>query len=96
MDREVLMFIQLFHSTIKKQGMPTNSFENRFFPALKGFALCTGDVCTDKAHDQMTFVDSHQSAFGTHGVCATATDDPAFDNECFRSDGATFNPISIG
>jgi len=68
----------------------------QFFPALKRFAQCTGDACTDKAHDQMTFVDSHQSAFETHGVCATSVSDPAFDNECFKSDGASFNPISTG
>jgi hypothetical protein len=69
----------------------------QLFPALKDFALCTSnDACMDKAHDQMTFVDNHQSAFETHGVCATATGDPAFDDECFRGDGATFNPISTG
>jgi hypothetical protein len=44
----------------------------------------------------MIFVDTHQTAFETHGVCATAAGDPDFDNECFRSDGATFNPILTG
>jgi len=71
--------------------------EGQFFPALKRFVLCTSDdACADKVHDPMTFVDGHQSAFETHGVCATAAGDPAFDNECFRSDGASFNSIATG
>ena len=38
----------------------------------------------------MTFVDAHQSAFASHGVCARSDDDPAFDQECFSSKGETF------
>jgi hypothetical protein len=73
--------------------------QNQFFPALKRFALCSSaedGACTDMTHDQMTFVDSHQIAFEKHGVCATSAADPTFDNQCFRSDGASFSPISDG
>jgi hypothetical protein len=38
----------------------------------------------------MTFVDSHQAAFRSHGFCATATSDPAFDQECFSASGQSF------
>lgn len=38
----------------------------------------------------MTFVDEHQSAFESHGFCATGDNDPAFDRECFRTDGQSF------
>jgi lysophospholipase L1-like esterase len=88
------------HPTFSLDNQKANDADKfireQFLPALKGFALCTGDACADKAHDQMIFVDSHQSAFEMHGVCATSVSDPAFDNECFRSDGTTFNPISNG
>src|SRR5262249_4614131 len=38
----------------------------------------------------MTFVDAHQAAFASHGACARADDDPAFDRECFSGKGETF------
>jgi hypothetical protein len=73
--------------------------QTRLFPALKRFALCSSaedGACTDMTRDRMTFVDAHQAAFETHGVCATSAADPAFDNECFKSDGKSFSPISYG
>jgi hypothetical protein len=38
----------------------------------------------------MTFVDSHQAAFATHGFCARADNDPEFDRDCFRPNGDSF------
>jgi hypothetical protein len=40
----------------------------------------------------MTFVEAHQRAFESHGVCKRADDDPAFDRECFSGAGETFEP----
>src|SRR5262249_35181748 len=42
------------------------------------------------ATERMTFVDSHQEAFASHGACARAADDPPFDRECFSGKGDTF------
>ena len=63
----------------------------RFLPGVKALARCEdGKSCRDPATDRMTFVDAHQPAFASHGVCARADDDPAFDQECFSSKGETF------
>jgi hypothetical protein len=64
---------------------------HRFLPGMKALARCEdGKSCRDPATDRMTFVDAHQSAFASHGVCARSGDDPAFDQECFSSKGETF------
>src|SRR5262249_42602242 len=39
-----------------------------------------------------TFVDAHQAAFASHGVCTSADTDPVFDRECFSSKGESFDP----
>src|SRR3954471_20122774 len=63
----------------------------RFLPALKAIAQCAGGtVCRDPAADRMTFVDAHQQAFLSHGVCARSEQDPEFDRECFGADGKSF------
>ena len=63
----------------------------RFLPSIKVLATCEGGrYCRDPASERMTFVDSHQAAFASHGVCARADDDPAFDRECFSGKGETF------
>ena len=38
----------------------------------------------------MSFVDGHQKAFRSHGYCASAAGDPAFDRTCLKSNGQTF------
>jgi hypothetical protein len=40
----------------------------------------------------MTFVDSHQAAFASHGFCARAESDPEFDRQCFSATGDSFDP----
>src|SRR4029079_16988724 len=67
--------------------------QNEFLPQLKALATCrSGVLCRDPAVDRMTFVESHQEAFATHGFCARASGDPEFDRECFSPDGESFNP----
>src|SRR5438477_7269188 len=67
--------------------------QNEFLPQLKALATCrSGVLCRDPALDRMTFVDSHQEAFGAHGFCARASTDPEFDRECFSAHGESFNP----
>jgi hypothetical protein len=64
---------------------------NRFLPALKALAQCTGGtICQDPAADRMTFVDAHQPAFAAHGLCARSDQDPEYDRTCFLADGKTF------
>jgi hypothetical protein len=67
-----------------------NFVSQRFLPAVKALATCDGTGCRDPATERMTFVDSHQAAFASHGVCARAADDPPFDRECFSGKGNTF------
>src|SRR4030095_12088105 len=68
-----------------------NFVSRKFLPGIKALALCEdGRSCRDLAAERMTFVDSHQAAFCTHGAWARADDDPAFDRECFSGQGETF------
>lgn len=63
----------------------------KFLPGIKALARCEdGRSCRDPATERMTFVDAHQSMFASHGACARADDDPAFDRECFSGKGETF------
>jgi lysophospholipase L1-like esterase len=63
----------------------------RFLPDIRALARCEGSrTCRDPATERMTFVDSHQAAFASHGACARADEDPAFDRECFSGKGETF------
>ena len=65
----------------------------KFLPGIKAVARCEdGKSCRDPASESMTFVDGHQGAFASHGVCARADDDPAFDRECFSGKSETFEP----
>jgi lysophospholipase L1-like esterase len=62
----------------------------KFMPRLKALAQCeAGARCSSDA-DRMTFVDSHQTEFADHGVCARSNDDPDFDRECFSFEGNSF------
>ncbi len=71
--------------------------ENEFIPALKRYATCGGDDgCTDSARQTMLYADGHRSAFASHGFCATASDDPSFDNDCFLANGTSFQGAPAG
>lgn len=64
---------------------------HKFLPAMKTLARCEdGRNCRDPATERMTFVDTHQAEFASHGVCQQGTDDPVFDRECFSPTGDTF------
>ena len=64
----------------------------QFLPKIKALALCEGrTLCRDPDSERMTFADTHQQAFASHGVCARADSDPAFDRECFSPDGTSFD-----
>lgn len=63
--------------------------QNRFLPALKALATCTGGpTCADG--ERMSFADEHQAAFAQHGLCTRADTDPDFDRECFSAEGKSF------
>ena len=50
----------------------------RFLPGIRALARCEdGKTCRDPSTERMTFVDDHQPAFASHGVCARSDDDPA-------------------
>jgi hypothetical protein len=64
--------------------------KTKFFPRLQAFATCGKDSGCRSDLDRMTFVDDHQAQFESHGFCAQADDDPAFDRECFKVRGGSF------
>jgi hypothetical protein len=66
-----------------------NFVSQKFLPGIKALARCE-EGCRDLSTERMTFVDAHQAAFASHGACARADDDPAFDRECFSGKGETF------
>jgi hypothetical protein len=68
--------------------------QNRFLPAIKAIATCTGGIACG-AGEAMSFADAHQAAFAQHGFCARAETDPEFDRQCFSVDGKSFadNPV---
>ena len=63
----------------------------KFLPRMKALATCEGRSCRDPTSERMTFVDGHQAAFASHGVCARADTDPDFDRDCFSTKGESFN-----
>ena len=66
---------------------------NRFLPRLKALALCEAGECADPATDRMTFVDAHQAAFATHGICVALAGRSAVRPRCFSPKGDSFDPI---
>src|SRR5262250_2030500 len=66
-----------------------NFVSQRLLPEIRALARCE-EGCRDPSTERMTFVDAHQAAFASHGACARADDDPAFDRECFSRKGETF------
>jgi lysophospholipase L1-like esterase len=82
-----------FNAQPQRLAAVSNFVEGEFLPQLKGLALCqSGILCRNPGADRMTFVDSHQAAFASHGFCARAENDPEFDRQCFSSSGDSFNP----
>ncbi len=70
--------------------------QDKFLPKVKALARCeAGTICRDPGSDRMTFVDSHQAAFASHGFCARADSDPEFDRECFSTKGESFDPNPV-
>jgi hypothetical protein len=80
--------------------------DNQFLPKLKLLATCDDKAtCHDPMADRMTFVDGHQAAFESHGMCTHGADDPPFDRACFSQSGNSFqadltkaadNPMACG
>ncbi len=80
--------------------------DTKFLPKLKMLATCDGNkICRDPMTDRMTFADSHQAAFASHGMCVHAPNDPDFDRDCLSPDGKSFetdltkaadNPMACG
>jgi hypothetical protein len=80
--------------------------DTKFLPKLKMLATCDGNkICRDPTTDRMTFVDAHQTAFESHGMCVRAASDPEFDRTCFLTNGESFstdpatapdNPMACG
>ena len=65
----------------------------KFLPRVKALARCeAGPKCANPETDRMTFVDSHQTEFASHGICARSPNDPEFDLECFSPEGKSFEP----
>ncbi len=65
--------------------------QDKFLPTLKDIVTCAAKGACADPKDSMTFVDAHQAAFAEHGFCARAETDPAFDRDCFSTEGKTFN-----
>src|SRR5262249_23759037 len=67
-------------------------FAQQVLPKIKSLATCAGgSTCRDARTERMSFVDSHQDAFASHGVCTRANTDPEFDLECFSPKGESFH-----
>ena len=63
--------------------------QNRFLPAIKALATCTGGAMCATG-EAMSFADAHEGAFAQHGLCAHADTDPEFDRTCFSPEGKSF------
>jgi lysophospholipase L1-like esterase len=82
-----------FNAQPQRLAAVSNFVESEFLPQLKGLALCEGGIlCRNPRADRMTFVDSHQASFASHGFCARAESDPEFDRQCFSATGDSFDP----
>ena len=82
-----------FNAQPQRLAAVSNFVESEFLPQLRALALCEGGIlCRNPRADRMTFVDSHQAAFASHGFCARADSDPEFDRQCFSANGDSFDP----
>ncbi|CAM5345730.1 GDSL-like Lipase/Acylhydrolase OS=Afipia felis OX=1035 GN=NCTC12722_01496 PE=4 SV=1 [Afipia felis] len=94
-----------FNAAPERLARTSQFVESEFLPRLKNIVLCTGGTICNGPRDAMTFVDQHQAAFENHGFCARAATDPAFDQQCFSTNGKSFttdivagasNPMTCG
>src|SRR5207237_8314651 len=82
-----------FNAQPQRLAAVSNFVEGEFLPQLRALALCEGGIlCRNPSTDRMTFVDSHQTSFASHGFCARAESDPEFDRQCFSATGNSFDP----
>ena len=82
-----------FNAQPQRLAAVSSFVQDEFLPQLKALALCqSGILCRNPRTDRMTFVDSHQDAFASHGFCARAQTDPEFDRACFSASGESFDP----
>ena len=82
-----------FNAQPQRLAAVSNFVESEFLPQLRALALCEGGIlCRNPRADRMTFVDSHQASFASHGFCARAESDPEFDRQCFSANGDSFDP----
>ncbi len=82
-----------FNAEPQRLAAVSSFVQDEFLPQLKALALCqSGILCRNPRADRMTFVDSHQQAFASHGFCARASTDPEFDRTCFLASGESFDP----
>ena len=80
--------------------------DKKFLPGIKALATCDGaKSCRDPMTDRMAFIDSHQGAFASHGMCVHSASDPEFDRACLSASGSSFeteltkgadNPLTCG
>ena len=82
-----------FNAEPQRLAAVSRFVQDEFLPQLKALALCqSGILCRNPRADRMTFVDSHQETFASHGFCARAPTDPEFDRTCFSASGESFDP----
>jgi lysophospholipase L1-like esterase len=82
-----------FNAQPQRLAAVANFVQDEFLPRLKALALCqSGILCRDPQADRMTFVETHQPVFASHGFCARAPTDPEFDRQCFSANGESFDP----
>jgi lysophospholipase L1-like esterase len=82
-----------FNAEPQRLAAVSGFVQDEFLPQLKALALCqSGILCRNPRADRMTFVDSHQQTFASHGFCARAPTDPEFDRTCFSASGESFDP----
>ena len=82
-----------FNAEPQRLAAVSGFVQDEFLPQLKALALCqSGILCRNPRADRMTFVDSHQQVFASHGFCARAATDPEFDRSCFSASGESFDP----
>ena len=75
-----------FNADAQRLAAVSGYVQDEFLPQLKALALCeSGVLCRNPRADRMTFVDTHQEAFASHGFCARAQTDPEFDRQCFSA-----------
>ena len=78
-----------FAANTGRMQQVSDFLSNQFLPKIKALALCEAGTCRE-ASDRMVFVDAHEQAFASHGMCARSNEDPEFDRACFSPKGNSF------